>query len=78
MEHDELTTVLRLERFGPGEDTGVRSNIASQIQFKRGDAEQGFNKADVIVEREYTTKPVHQGYIEPHTHPQGIGLQTGA
>jgi len=65
--HEELTTIFRVERFGPGEDTGIKSNIASQIQFKRGDIEQGFSKADVVVEREYTTKPVHQGYIEPHT-----------
>ena len=50
-----------------GQDTGVRSNIASHMQFKRGDLEQGFKDADVIVEREYRTRSVHQGYIEPHT-----------
>ena len=31
-----------------------------------GDLAAGFAKADVIVEREFTTQPVHQGYIEPH------------
>ena len=50
-----------------GRDTGVLSNIASHMQFVKGDIEQGFKEADVIVEREYHTKPVHQGYIEPHT-----------
>ena len=65
--HDSLTTVFRVERFGPGENTGVKSNVAGHIQFKRGDLEQGFKEADVIVEREFTTQPVHQGYIEPHT-----------
>ena len=30
-----------------------------------GDVEKGFAEADVIVEREFTTKMVHQGYIEP-------------
>ncbi|MCL0101638.1 xanthine dehydrogenase family protein molybdopterin-binding subunit [Dehalococcoidia bacterium] len=42
------------------------SNIASAVQFKQGDIEQGLKDADVVIEREYTTKPVHQGYIEPH------------
>ena len=65
--HDSLTTVFRVERFGKGEDTGVKSNVAGHIQLKRGDLEQGFKEADVIVEREFTTQPVHQGYIEPHT-----------
>ena len=65
--HDSLTTVFRVERFGPGENTGVKSNVAGHIQFKRGDLEQGFKEAHVIVEREFTTQPVHQGYIEPHT-----------
>ena len=65
--HDNLTTMFRVERFGPGENTGVKSNVAGHIQLKRGDLEQGFKEADVIVEREFTTQPVHQGYIEPHT-----------
>ena len=30
------------------------------------DVEAGFKNAAVIVEREFTTKTVHQGYIEPH------------
>ncbi len=42
------------------------SNFASIGQFERGDVEAGFAAADVIVEREFTTVPVHQGYIEPH------------
>jgi CO/xanthine dehydrogenase Mo-binding subunit len=42
------------------------SNIAKVVTFKKGDVEAGFKDADVIVEGRYTTKPVHQGYIEPH------------
>jgi CO/xanthine dehydrogenase Mo-binding subunit len=42
------------------------SNFASIGQFDRGDVEAGFAAADVIVERDFTTVPVHQGYIEPH------------
>jgi len=42
------------------------SNVAKRIEFKLGDIDAGFAKADVVVEREFTTKPVHQAYIEPH------------
>jgi CO/xanthine dehydrogenase Mo-binding subunit len=42
------------------------SNIAKRVAFSKGDAAAGFRQADIIVERRYTTKPVHQGYIEPH------------
>ncbi len=41
------------------------SNVASVKKVQLGDIEAGFKQADVIVEREYDTKPVHQGYIEP-------------
>jgi CO/xanthine dehydrogenase Mo-binding subunit len=42
------------------------SNIAKRIEFGAGDVEAGFKQADVVIERSFTTKPVHQGYIEPH------------
>jgi CO/xanthine dehydrogenase Mo-binding subunit len=42
------------------------SNIAKRVEFGLGDVAAGFAKADVVVEREFDTKPVHQGYIEPH------------
>ena len=58
--------IYRLERFERGEDTSAKSNIAGHLQFKRGDLEQGFTEAAVIVEREFSTQTVHQGYIEPH------------
>jgi CO/xanthine dehydrogenase Mo-binding subunit len=42
------------------------SNVASHTQLVKGDPEVGFAQADVIVEREFRTATVHQGYIEPH------------
>ena len=42
-------------------------NIASYDQSVLGDVEEGFKQADLVVEREFRTKMVHQGYIEPHT-----------
>ncbi|MDG2113714.1 MAG: molybdopterin-dependent oxidoreductase, partial [Actinomycetota bacterium] len=42
------------------------SNVAARTAFDRGDLEQGYGEADLVIEREFDTKPVHQGYIEPH------------
>jgi len=42
------------------------SNAASRALHERGELDKGFADADLVLEREYTTKPVHQGYIEPH------------
>ena len=64
--HETLSTHFKQERFARGEDTGARGNIASHIQHKLGDVEKGFREADVVLEREYHTGTVHQGYIEPH------------
>lgn len=64
--HDDMTTYFRVERFARGDDTGVKSNVAGHIQHKVGDVEQGFAEADIVIEREFETQTVHQGYIEPH------------
>lgn len=57
--HDELTTTEL------GEKTDNVSNIAAHIRHEVGDVKEGFAAADVIVEREFRTATVHQGYIEP-------------
>ena len=41
------------------------SNVAARMEFSIGDIEAGFARAEVVVEREFTTKSVNQGYIEP-------------
>ncbi len=48
------------------EEGNKQTNVASHLQFKRGDVEAGFKAADFVIEREFTTAMVHQGYIEPH------------
>ena len=58
--HDELTTTEL------GEKTDVSSNIATHIRHEVGDVKEGFAAADLVVEREFKTATVHQGYIEPH------------
>src|SRR5260370_38733238 len=58
--HDDLVTESL------GKATGKRSNVAKHFQFQQGDVEKGFAQAAVVVEREFHTATVHQGYIEPH------------
>jgi len=42
-------------------------NVASTMNFSRGDVEAGFAEADSIVEGTWRSGMVHQGYIEPHS-----------
>jgi len=49
------------------------SNVTKVVRFAKGDVEAGFKEADIIVERRYTTKPVHQAYIEPHACLVSVG-----
>lgn len=50
-----------------GETADKPSNIAAHTRFEEGDLEKAFAEADHVVEREFTTKMVHQGYIEPQS-----------
>jgi CO/xanthine dehydrogenase Mo-binding subunit len=59
-----LIDSLRTEAGGAKGDKPT--NVAKHIQHQRGDLAKGFAEADVIVEREFTSSMVHQGYIEPH------------
>ena len=58
--HDDIET----EELG--EKTGKASNVAQHFQHRLGDPDKGFAEADVVVEREFDTATVHQGYLEPH------------
>jgi CO/xanthine dehydrogenase Mo-binding subunit len=55
---------LRTQSLGTTADKP--SNIAKHFQFKLGNLDQGFASAAVVLEREFRTATVHQGYIEPH------------
>lgn len=63
--HDDLKT----EAFASATDepSDKPTNIAKHFYHEKGDLEAGFAEASVVVEREFTTATVHQGYIEPHT-----------
>ncbi|MEZ5363931.1 MAG: molybdopterin cofactor-binding domain-containing protein [Bryobacterales bacterium] len=48
-----------------GEKTDKVGNVAEHFRHEKGDIDAGFAQADVVVEREFDTATVHQGYIEP-------------
>src|ERR1041384_1721797 len=58
--HDDLFTV------GVEPKPEKPSNVAKRVEITLGDIDAGFKLAHVIVDREFKTVPVHQGYIEPH------------
>lgn len=41
------------------------TNISDIMTVKTGDVEQGFAEADLVIERDFKSAAVHQGYIEP-------------
>jgi CO/xanthine dehydrogenase Mo-binding subunit len=49
------------------------SNVASRVEFGIGDVDAGFADADLVIERSFTTEPVHQAYIEPHAVVADMG-----
>ena len=57
--HEDLTTMEL------GERSDKQSNVATHFRYELGDVDKGFKEADIIVEREFNTSTVHQGYIEP-------------
>ena len=41
------------------------TNISNIMTVKTGDVETGFSESDLVIERDYKSAAVHQGYIEP-------------
>ena len=58
--------LIHEDRVTQGVEASGPSNIAKRVEMGHGDTEEGFAEADIVIEREFTTSPVHQGYIEPH------------
>ena len=42
------------------------SNVFAYLKWGKGDIEEGFKQADLIVENTFTTQVTHQSYLEPH------------
>ena len=71
VEYEELPHVSTVEEAisdgAPLLHDQYKNNIASHDVLEIGDVDKGFNQADLVVEREFRTSTVHQGYIEPHS-----------
>ena len=73
--HERLVTFnSAARRAGGWGDAEKPTNVANKFEFRLGDIERGFAEADVVVEREFKTEAVHQGYIEPHAATAIWGL----
>ena len=48
------------------DEHGKPTNIAKTFLFEKGDLAKGFADAALVIEHEFRTATVHQGYIEPH------------
>lgn len=60
--HDYLRT-----KGAQGPDAEKKTNVVERLVLAKGNVDEGFSQADVIVEHVYDTKPMHQGYIEPQS-----------
>ena len=56
----------RMEAVPSDQATDQGGNVASHFTLVKGDPETGFARADLVVEREFRTATVHQGYLESH------------
>jgi len=65
--HDDLFTQ------GVDPKPTAPSNVAKRVTFTKGDFAAGWKEAEVTIERRYTSKAVHQGYIEPHACVVAVG-----
>src|SRR5712692_7336623 len=69
--HERLASLTNVNMRPGGtlseDDPTPGSNLANRFEFRLGDVDKGFHEADIIVEHEPFTSPIHQGYIEPHT-----------
>ncbi len=60
--HPEMHTLEVGGKQGAGD-----TNIAAHVHMELGDAAAAMADADIVIEREFETSMVHQGYIEPLT-----------
>ncbi len=83
VEYEELTPLLDpLEAVQPGatllhpevqsyrgllHEIKAPSNVFVDLTWTKGDVEAGFRDADLVIENTFTTQPMHQAYIEPHS-----------
>ena len=55
--------VVRKDLAGGARSPGL--NLAFRVDHLKGNPDEGFAQADVVIEREFRISTIHQGYIEP-------------
>jgi putative selenate reductase molybdopterin-binding subunit len=59
--HDDVSKYV-----GVPEPVATEPNTMSHIIWQKGNVDDGFKDAEVVIEHEFETQPVHQGHIETH------------
>lgn len=65
-EESDLTSVHTSESVASRASQENPNNVHAVSHFQRGDLQQGWAEADLILEQTYHLSMVHQGYLEPH------------
>ena len=69
--HERLATIASFATRAGGlrgeGDQSASSNLANRFVVEIGDPKKGFEDANLVLEKEFKTEAVHQGYIEPHS-----------
>ena len=59
--HGEVTVNIM------GESKQQATNVVTHTRFEKGAPDSAWSQADLVIEHQFSTKTVHQGYIEPHS-----------
>lgn len=71
-------------RLHANQDNTFGDNIAEEVRFRRGNPEEAFASADLVIEGEYTTQANEHAYLEPESClaiPGGVktgGVENGS
>ena len=52
-------------------------NVFAYLRWGKGDIEEGFKQADLVIENTFTTQVTHQSYLEPHACVAKVDPATG-
>ena len=65
---DVLIHELTADYEGAPASWGKAPNVQSWVTLSHGDVARAFAEADHVIEHQFRTQAVHQGYIEPHAY----------
>jgi CO/xanthine dehydrogenase Mo-binding subunit len=65
------------DQVAEADEEELSQNVSDKVHMHAGDMEAGWQEAEVVVERTYTTSIVHQSYMEPQSITVVPDAQTG-